>query len=65
MSIMEDALQAPDTCGLAKKDIIGVAKDILDRAGHSATKKIAVQSTTLTKEDMEEMRARTATVVNA
>ena len=64
MSLMEDALQ-DNIMAIAPKDRLGIAKDVLDRAGHGATKKIAVQSTTLTKEDIDEMRSRQATVVNA
>ena len=64
MSLMEDALQ-DNVMAIAPKDRLGIAKDILDRAGHGATKKIALQTTTITEADLDEMRARQAKVVNA
>lgn len=65
MSILEDVLQQGDADNIPKKLQVEVAKDIMDRAGYGATKKIATVSTTLDAGDLEEMRARNAKVINA
>lgn len=64
ISILEDVLQ-DNNSGLGIKDQVKVAQDVLDRAGHSAVKKVHTMNETLTAEDIEEMRLRKAKTVNA
>ena len=63
MSVLEDVLQNGDD--LPKKLQVEVAKDIMDRAGHGAVKKTAVLNATLTADDLEDMRMRSAKTINA
>lgn len=63
MSVLEDVLQNGED--LPKKLQVEVAKDIMDRAGHGAVKKTATLNATLTAEDLEEMRSRSAKVISA
>lgn len=64
MALLEDALQ-DNTMAIDPKTRIGVARDILDRAGHSAVKKTQAVTAVLTAEDIAEMRGRQEKTINA
>ena len=63
MSVLEDILQQPELTGVTPKLRASVAHDILDRAGHGATKKIASIPATLNGDDIEELKMRWAKIV--
>lgn len=62
ISVLEDALQEDI---LPIKEKAKVAQDMLDRAGHSAVKKVHTIQETLTQADIDEMRLRQARQVSA
>lgn len=65
ISVLENVLQDPNMHGVTAKVRVDVAKDVLDRAGHGATKKITSVTAVLNGDDIEELKARGAKLVNA